>query len=130
MIRRQQAADRAVRLRVRSPGHPKFQAVAAVWVEIAKGLLPIEAAEVVAPTPPPHEQVRFGTVATVRDEHRQEHRYAIVGVDEADAAHGQVSWFSPIALALTGTRVGDVVTLRSPRGEEELEVIAIDAFLT
>ncbi|MHB1235830.1 MAG: IS30 family transposase [Microbacteriaceae bacterium] len=54
MVRRQQAADRAVRPRLRSPGHPKFQrsVVAAFWVEIAKGLLPIEAAEVVGVSQP------------------------------------------------------------------------------
>lgn len=49
MVRRQQAADRAERPKLRSPGHPKFQrgVEAAFWVEIAKGLLPIEAAAVV-----------------------------------------------------------------------------------
>jgi IS30 family transposase len=46
MVRRQQAADRAIRPKLRSPGHPKFQrhVEAAFWVEIAKGLLPEEAA--------------------------------------------------------------------------------------
>jgi len=49
MVRRQQAADRAIRPRLRSPGHPKFQrhVEAAFWAEIANGLLPIEAAAVV-----------------------------------------------------------------------------------
>lgn len=53
MVRRQQAADRAVRPKLRSPGHPKFQrqVEAAFWVEIAKGLLPIEAAAVVGVAP-------------------------------------------------------------------------------
>ena len=46
MVRRQQAADRAVRRKLRSPGHPKFprHVEAAFWAEIAKGLLPVEAA--------------------------------------------------------------------------------------
>jgi len=54
MVRRQQGADRAVRPRLRSPGHPKFQrpVEVAFWVEIAKGLLPIEAATVVGVSPP------------------------------------------------------------------------------
>ncbi len=49
MVRRQQGADRAIRPKLRSPGHPKFQrnVEAAFWAEIAKGLLPIEAAGVV-----------------------------------------------------------------------------------
>lgn len=54
MVRRQRAADRAVRPRLRSPGHPKFQrpVEASFWVEIAKGLLPIEASAVVGVSPP------------------------------------------------------------------------------
>ncbi len=54
MVRRQQAADRAVRPRLRSPGHPKFQrdVEAAFWVEVAKGLLPVEAAAAVGVSQP------------------------------------------------------------------------------
>ncbi len=54
MVRRQQAADRAVRPKLRSPGHPRFQrgVEAAFWVEIAKGLLPIEAAAAVGVSQP------------------------------------------------------------------------------
>jgi hypothetical protein len=46
MVRRQQAADRAVRPKLRSPGHPKYQrhVEVAFWDEIAKGLLAEEAA--------------------------------------------------------------------------------------
>ncbi len=49
MVRRQQAADRAIRPKLRSPGHPKFQrhVEATFWAEIAKGFLPIEAAAMV-----------------------------------------------------------------------------------
>ena len=45
MARRQQAADRAIRPKLRSPGHPKFprEVVARFWSGIADGLLPIEA---------------------------------------------------------------------------------------
>ena len=48
MGRRQQAADRAVRPKLRSPGHPKFQrpVEAAFWRAIAQGLLPEEASAV------------------------------------------------------------------------------------
>ncbi|MFB6876004.1 IS30 family transposase, partial [Streptomyces sp. NPDC056323] len=46
MVRRQQAADRAIRPKLRSPGHPKFQRhiEAAFWDAIAMGLLAEEAA--------------------------------------------------------------------------------------
>jgi hypothetical protein len=49
VVRRQQAADRAIRAKLRSPGHPKFQrhVVVAFWEQIAKGLLAEEAAGVI-----------------------------------------------------------------------------------
>lgn len=48
MVRRQQAADRAIRPKLRSPGHPKFQrhVEVAFWKQVARGLLPEEAAGV------------------------------------------------------------------------------------
>jgi IS30 family transposase len=48
VVRRQQAADRAIRPKLRSPGHPKFQrhVEAAFWAQIAKGVLPEEASAV------------------------------------------------------------------------------------
>jgi transcription elongation factor GreB len=39
-----------------------------------------------------------------------------------DPARGRVSWISPIARALLKAREGDNVTLRTPTGEEILEV--------
>lgn len=54
MVRRQRAADRAVRPAMRSPGHPRFhrEVEVAFWVEIARGLLPVEAAVVVGVSQP------------------------------------------------------------------------------
>ncbi len=49
----------------------------------------------------------------------------IVGVDEVDPAHGCVSWVSPVARALLKARTGDVVTLRTPAGLDELEVLSV-----
>ena len=49
----------------------------------------------------------------------------IVGVDELDLARGGVAWISPIARALLKAQVGDVVTMRTPRGTKVLEIIAI-----
>jgi transcription elongation factor GreB len=54
-----------------------------------------------------------------------ERTVSIVGVDELDPSGGRVSWISPIATALLKASVGDVVTMRTPRGTEELEVLAI-----
>lgn len=49
----------------------------------------------------------------------------IVGLDEVDASRGRVSWISPIARAIIKAREGDVVTLRSPGGAEELEILKV-----
>lgn len=72
-----------------------------------------------------HEQVFFGATVTVADESGAERTVSIVGVDELDPARGRVSWVSPIARALLKAEVGDVVTLRTPRGAEQLEVVGI-----
>jgi transcription elongation factor GreB len=72
-----------------------------------------------------HDRIYFGATVTVVDESGDERTISIVGVDELDPAHGRVSWISPIATALLKASLGDVVTLRTPRGSEELEVVAI-----
>ena len=72
-----------------------------------------------------HACVYFGATVTVVDEAGAERTVSIVGVDEFDPGHGRVSWISPIATALLKASVGDVVTLHTPRGSEELEVVAI-----
>jgi transcription elongation factor GreB len=46
-------------------------------------------------------------------------------MDEVDPARGRVSWISPIARALLKAQVGDSVTLRTPSGMEQLEVVEI-----
>jgi transcription elongation GreA/GreB family factor len=53
------------------------------------------------------------------------HSFTIVGEDEADAAHGKVSWRSPLAKALIGARAGDTVTWYRPAGSTTLEVLEI-----
>lgn len=74
----------------------------------------------------PEGEVRFGACVTVQTDAGEERRYQIVGVDEADASQGKVSFLSPIARAMMGLEVGDTATLTIARGVETLEVIAID----
>ena len=70
------------------------------------------------------EIVRFGaTVGVVGDS--GERSYQIVGVDEADPARGRVAFSSPLARALLGHGLGDVVRLQAPRGDEELEITSV-----
>ena len=51
-----------------------------------------------------------------------ERTVSIVGVDEIDTPRGYISWMSPMARALTKAREGDTVALRTPGGDEELEI--------
>ena len=53
------------------------------------------------------------------------HTVTIVGIDEAEPLDGRISWVAPIARVLVKTRVGDAVTLRTPGGVEELEVLDV-----
>ena len=50
---------------------------------------------------------------------------SIVGVDEIDTARGYISWVSPMARALLKAREGDTVTLRTPAGVEEIEIVEV-----
>ena len=72
------------------------------------------------------DQVFFGaTVTYARMSDDAEMTIRIVGVDEADAERGDVSWVAPVARALLGARVGDLRRVRTPAGAEEVEVVAI-----
>ena len=71
------------------------------------------------------DQVFFGATVTVSGQDGAEHTYSIVGVDEADAGRGRISWVSPLARALLKARAGDVITLQTPGGKEEIEVTDI-----
>jgi transcription elongation factor GreB len=84
----------------------------------------IASAELVTRPSDAEKVVRFG--AHVRVEGADGERgYRIVGVDEADAAQGRIAFIAPLARALLGRRVGDVVRVRKPSGEEELQIVAI-----
>jgi transcription elongation factor GreB len=72
------------------------------------------------------DQIFFGATVTVAHDDGEEKTYSIVGIDEADAARNLISWVSPLARALLKAREGDVVVLRSPSGEEELEILAVE----
>ncbi len=71
------------------------------------------------------KQVFFGATVTYADSRDAEHTVKIVGIDEADLEKGFISWLSPVAKALMKAGRGDVIKLRTPRGEETLEVIDI-----
>ena len=71
------------------------------------------------------DRVYFGATVTFVHETDGERFVTIVGVDELDSGSARVSWRSPLAISLLKAKVGDLVTVRSPRGFERLEVVAI-----
>ncbi len=84
----------------------------------------IAGGEVVNPADIKSDRVVFGATVTLKDlEEDDEVTYQIVGVDEADVKQGRISIMSPIARALIGKRVEDVVVVHSPKGEKEYEVL-------
>ena len=66
---------------------------------------------VVAPAPEDNSVVRFGHTVTVARDDGREQTFRIVGEDQADPAHGTVSHVSPLARALFGKGIGDVVSV-------------------
>jgi transcription elongation GreA/GreB family factor len=67
------------------------------------------------------DAVQFGRAVTIVRADGREQTFRIVGEDEADPAHGSVSHVSPLARALMGKAVGDVVRA----GKDDAEIIAI-----
>lgn len=71
------------------------------------------------------DQVFFGATVTISDTDGDEQTWQIVGVDEADASQGRISWISPLARALLKSREGDMVRFMSPAGTREIEVLEV-----
>jgi transcription elongation factor GreB len=83
-------------------------------------------AEIVDPAAQPQrDRIFFGATVTYATERDEEITVTIVGVDEADMNAAKISIGSPVALALLKARVGDEVTVRTPRGAEVLEILSI-----
>ncbi|MSP85890.1 MAG: transcription elongation factor GreB [Methylotenera sp.] len=71
-------------------------------------------------------KVFFGAWVTLYSlKHDTEHTYRIVGKDELEPSMGYISWVSPLARALLGKQVGDVVNVMAPAGDEQYEIIDV-----
>jgi transcription elongation GreA/GreB family factor len=66
--------------------------------------------------------VAFGCSVVIARKGREQ-RFRIVGVDEADAARGLISFRSPLAAAILGARPGDIVEADEPLGEIEIKEV-------
>ncbi len=85
----------------------------------------LRTAIVVDPSTQPLTSVAFGLRVTVLNDDGTETTYEITGEDEADAPRHRIAPHSPLARALIGAEVGDVVTWRKPSGPVTLEVLCI-----
>ena len=89
----------------------------------------LEIAEVIDPAgiaPAKNCKVQFGATVTFANEEGGKKTISIIGIDETEPSKGKISWISPLAKVLLNQTVGDVVTFKSPKGEEELEVLKIE----
>ncbi|MFC1679201.1 GreA/GreB family elongation factor [Elusimicrobiota bacterium] len=85
----------------------------------------VETAVVVDNSESPPEDIRIGAEVAVEDDSGREHRYVIVGHDEADAENGRISWASPLAGSLLGLKAGDTAAWKRPAGDAQLRIVSV-----
>lgn len=85
----------------------------------------LDRAIVVDPAAQPRDGVHFGATVEIADEDGTRTVFHIVGDDEADVTAGRISWASPLAKAMIGARVGDIVKWHRPAGDAEVEIVKI-----
>jgi transcription elongation factor GreA len=81
-------------------------------------------AEVIDTSTLKSDKVIFGATVKLLDmDSDDETAYRIVGGDEADVKQGRISVFSPLARSLIGKKKGDLIELKTPKGEKEFEIM-------
>ena len=86
----------------------------------------LEAAQVVDPeTREATDQIFFGATVTLLRGNGSEQTVKIVGIDEIDTAQNKISWISPLARCLIKAREGDEVSLNTPEGREDIEILEV-----
>ncbi len=83
-------------------------------------------AQVIDPSTLSGDTVKFGaTVEIVDEETDEEETYQIVGEHESDMENGKLSMSAPVARALIGKSEGDSVTVRTPKGARDYEILSV-----
>lgn len=85
----------------------------------------IDLAHVVNPVEVKSDKIQFGANVTLVDEEGVSKTISIVGVDEINTNLNHLSWKSPIGSNLLGKEAGDVILVRTPKGDVEFEIIAV-----
>lgn len=90
----------------------------------------LQSAQVIEPREKSPDKVIFGCWVRFVDSHGGQHRYRIVGEDEAlehgSGHHQLISWASPLGRALLGAALEDSVTWPKPSGDLEIEITGIE----
>ena len=74
----------------------------------------------------PKDKVAFGSQVVVFDSTKDEElKYKLVTSEESDVTKGLISTTSPIGRSLMGKKVGDSVTVVTPNGSRELEILKL-----
>lgn len=73
--------------------------------------------------------VSFGCTVEVLDENGQRKKWTIVGEGEADFKERTISSEAPVARALLGKKIGDIVEVDLQKGVSELEIVGIEVGL-
>ncbi len=85
----------------------------------------IEAAVVVDPAQNRGERVFFGATVVLEEESGSEVTYQLVGEHETDAAHGRISYRSPVGAALMRRSVDEEITVRTPSGTKRWTIVDV-----
>jgi len=88
----------------------------------------LDRAEIVDPLTQTGDRVLFGATVEIidlEDDEAAPKRYSIVGIDETDVKRGLISWISPLAKALLQNKKGDAITLQTPQGQREYEILSV-----
>ena len=73
-----------------------------------------------------HAQVFFGATVTYKNSKNIKYKVKIVGVDEARQEQNEISLISPVAQALMKAWDGEVLTMKTPNGDDKLEILKIE----
>lgn len=86
----------------------------------------IASAQIIDLSTQPQDEIRFGATVTFRiNGEKEERKYQIVGVDEADVSKGKIAFISPIAKTLSNKKVGETAVLKLPKEERRFEILGI-----
>lgn len=100
------------------------QALIESRIQEIRGLL--QSATIIRYEDTPSDYVGIGSFVEVEEIDTQERKqFRIVGAMEADPENAKLSYLAPLASALIGYKVGDVVTVKLPKGEAHYKILSI-----